>query len=86
MQGIHGLFVGSKLAKLFLPITRAYFLQKANEIAQLEAQIRELDMLVQKFRQKTSELYDEIVGYKDRVCLVYANSRFLSIFAVCRFK
>ncbi|KAI6197357.1 hypothetical protein M3Y94_01214500 [Aphelenchoides besseyi] len=41
--------------------------EKAKEIQFLENRIRDYDNVVQKFRQKISDLNDEIVGYKDQI-------------------
>ncbi|KAI6172416.1 Dynactin subunit 1 [Aphelenchoides besseyi] len=41
--------------------------EKTKEIQFLENRIRDYDNVVQKFRQKISDLNDEIVGYKDQI-------------------
>ncbi|KAI6216325.1 Dynactin subunit 1 [Aphelenchoides fujianensis] len=41
--------------------------EKTKEVAFLEGRIREYDNVVQKFRQKISDLTDEIVEYKDQI-------------------
>lgn len=42
--------------------------ERNGEVEQLENQIAQYDNIVQKYRQKTVDLNNEIVDYKDKVC------------------